>query len=73
MKKKITLSLLLALCLVLSLGGAALASGEMAVPYVTDAAGLLTQDEEFESIRLRAVEICCHSYHPFSVTFSRLY
>ena len=45
MKKKITLSLLLALCLVLSLGGAALASGEMAVPYVTDAAGLLTQDE----------------------------
>ena len=44
-KKKITLSLLLALCLVLSLGGAALASGEMAVPYVTDAAGLLTQDE----------------------------
>lgn len=45
MKKKITLSLLLALCLVLSLGGTALASGEMAVPYVTDAAGLLTQDE----------------------------
>ena len=45
MKKKITLSLLLALCLVLSLGGVALASGEMAVPYVTDAAGLLTQDE----------------------------
>ena len=45
MKKKITLSLLLALCLVLSLGGVALASSEMAVPYVTDAAGLLTQDE----------------------------
>ena len=45
MKKKSILSLLLALCLVLSLGGAALASGEMAVPYVTDAAGLLTQDE----------------------------
>ena len=45
MKKKCILSLLLALCLVLSLGGAALASGEMAVPYVTDAAGLLTQDE----------------------------
>ena len=45
MKKKITLSLLLALCLVLSLGGVALASSEMAVPYMTDAAGLLTQDE----------------------------
>lgn len=45
MRKKVMLSFLLALCLVLTLGGAALASGEMAVPYVTDAAGLLTQGE----------------------------
>ena len=45
MRKKVILSLLLALCLTLSLGGAALASGEMAVPYVTDTAGLLTQAE----------------------------
>ena len=45
MKKKSILSLLMALCLVLSLGGAALASGEMTLPYVTDAAGLLTQEE----------------------------
>lgn len=45
MSKKVILSLLLALCLLLPLGGAALASGEMAVPYVTDAAGLLTQAE----------------------------
>ena len=45
MKKKITLSLLLALCLVLSLGGVALASSQITMPHVTDAAGLLTQDE----------------------------
>ena len=45
MRKKVILSLLLALCLLLPLGGAALASGEMAVPYVTDTAGLLTQAE----------------------------
>lgn len=45
MKKKVMLSLLLALCLLLPLGGAALASGEMAVPYVTDTVGLLTQEE----------------------------
>lgn len=45
MRKKVILSLLLALCLVLSLGGVALASGEMAVPHVTDTAGLLTQEE----------------------------
>ena len=45
MKKKVMLSLLLALCLALCLGGTALASGEMAVPYVTDAVGLLTQEE----------------------------
>ena len=45
MRKKVILSLLLALCLVLSLGGAALASGQMAVPHVTDTAGLLTQAE----------------------------
>ncbi|MGN0982935.1 MAG: TPM domain-containing protein [Candidatus Limivicinus sp.] len=45
MRKKVILSLLLALCLVLSLGGAALASGEMAVPHVTDTVGLLTQAE----------------------------
>ena len=45
MSKKVILSLLLALCLILPLGGAALASGEMAVPYVTDTAGLLTQAE----------------------------
>lgn len=45
MKKKSILSLLLALCLVLSLGGAALASNQITMPYVTDAAGLLTQDE----------------------------
>ena len=32
MRKKVILSLLLALCLLLPLGGAALASGEMAVP-----------------------------------------
>lgn len=45
MKKKITLSLLLALCLVLSLGGAALASSQITMPHITDAVGLLTQDE----------------------------
>ena len=45
MKKKITLSLLLALCLVLSLGGVALASSQITMPHVTDAVGLLTQDE----------------------------
>ena len=45
MSKKVILSLLLALCLLLPLGGAALASGEMAVPYVTDAAGLLTNEQ----------------------------
>lgn len=44
-KKKSILSLLLALCLILSLGGAALASGQMPIPYVTDAAGLLTQED----------------------------
>ena len=45
MKKKSILSLLLALCLVLSLGGAALASNQITMPYVTDAAGLLTNEE----------------------------
>ena len=45
MKKKCILSLLLALCLVLSLGGAALASNQITMPYVTDAAGLLTNEE----------------------------
>lgn len=45
MKKKSILSLLLALCLVLSLGGAALASNRITMPHVTDAAGLLTNEE----------------------------
>lgn len=45
MKKKSILSLLLALCLVLSLGGAALASNQITMPHVTDAAGLLTNEE----------------------------
>ena len=45
MKKKCILSLLLALCLVLSLGGAALASNQITMPYVTDAAGLLTNEQ----------------------------
>ena len=45
MKKKGILSLLLALCLVLSLGGAALASNQITMPYVTDAAGLLTNEQ----------------------------
>lgn len=45
MKKKCILSLLLALCLVLSLGGVALASSQITMPHVTDAVGLLTQDE----------------------------
>ena len=45
MKKKITLSLLLALCLVLSLGGMALASSQITMPHVTDAVGLLSNEE----------------------------
>lgn len=45
MKKKITLSLLLALCLVLSLGGVALASSQITMPHVTDAVGLLSNEE----------------------------
>ena len=45
MKKKSILSLLLALCLVLSLGGAALASNQITMPHVTDAAGLLTNEQ----------------------------
>lgn len=45
MKKKSILSLLLTLCLVLSLGGAALASNQITMPYVTDAAGLLTNEQ----------------------------
>ena len=45
MKKKGILSLLLALCLVLSLGGAALASNQITMPYVTDAVGLLSNEE----------------------------
>ena len=45
MKNKITLSLLLALCLVLSLGGAALAGNGLTMPHVTDAVGLLSNEE----------------------------
>lgn len=56
MKKKSILSLLLALCLVLSLGGAALASGEMAVSYVMDEAGLLPA-EEAQALESRAEQI----------------
>lgn len=56
MKKKLLLSLLLILCLLLSLGGTALASGEMAIPYVTDAAGLLTT-EEAEALESQAEQI----------------
>ena len=45
MKKKCILSLLLALCLVLSLGGVALASSQITMPHVTDAVGLLSNEE----------------------------
>ena len=56
MKKKCILSLLLALCLVLSLGGAALASNRITMPYVTDAAGLLT-NEEIMALEAQAEQI----------------
>ena len=56
MKKKCILSLLLALCLVLSLGGAALASNQITMPYVTDAAGLLT-NEEIMALEAQAKQI----------------
>ena len=45
MKKKSILSLLLTLCLVLSLGGVALASSQITMPHVTDAVGLLSNEE----------------------------
>ena len=56
MKKKSILSLLLALCLVLSLGGAALASNRITMPHVTDAAGLLT-NEEIMALEAQAKQI----------------
>lgn len=49
-------SLLLALCLVFFLGGTALASGETAAAYVTDAAGLLTREEAL-ALEVRAEQI----------------
>ena len=45
MRKKVILSLLLALCLLLPLGGAALASNGLTMPHVTDAVGLLSNEE----------------------------
>jgi len=44
-KKKLLVSLLLAACTLVSLGGAAWADGQTASPYVTDAVGLLTPEE----------------------------
>lgn len=48
MKRKLRLSLLLALCLVLALSGTALAGSLTDIPYVTDTVGLTTQEEAME-------------------------
>lgn len=55
MKKSIC-SVLLALCLVLFLGGTAQASGQMDIPYVTDTVGLL-QEEELLTLEEQAEQI----------------
>ena len=46
MRKKLIIALLLCLCMLMPLGGSALAAGQEAIPYVVDEAGILSGDEE---------------------------